>query len=223
MCVGWSWYLSVDFQLFIVAPFFIYFFVKSPKFGWVMSILAMLGHIIATIVITAVYNVPSTSGKSSNYEQLLNETGYEPKNFAEYNSLYYVKPYTRMGPYFVGIILAHVLVAHEKSVRKVLRNKAVNIVGWLLCFALFLTLMYSQYGLWNGHRLDPEWVDCLYNSLARSVWGLAIGWVLITCAVGSAGIIGDALHWPGWSIPARLSYAAYLIHILVLVFFLSTS
>ena len=222
MCLPWSWYLAVDFQIFIFVPFFVYFLVKKPKLGWFLSILALLGHIIATIVITAVYNLPSTTARPSDYEEMLNETGYEPKNYAGYNDLYYMQPHTRMGPYFVGIILAHILVAHEKTVRKVLRNRITSFLGWTLSLALFLTLIYSLHGIWIGDRLDPEWADCLYNGLARSVWALVVGWVLFTCAVGSAGSIGDALNWPGWAIPARLSYSAYLIHLLVLYFFIQT-
>ena len=32
-CMGWTWYLANDFQLYCIAPVFVYLYYKRPKIG----------------------------------------------------------------------------------------------------------------------------------------------------------------------------------------------
>ena len=46
MCLGWGWYLQVDFQLFVASIFLVYFYSKSKKgFFSIISVLSILSTI----------------------------------------------------------------------------------------------------------------------------------------------------------------------------------
>ena len=59
MCANWSWYLAVDMQLFIVAPFFVYLLVKSPFLGWLACTLGLVVQITTAATLTVVKNLPT--------------------------------------------------------------------------------------------------------------------------------------------------------------------
>ena len=93
----------------------------------------------------------------------------------------------------------------------------------MLSLTTIFILLYAQYGIFHGDRVDPNWVDALYNAIARSVWAMALGWMVVSTALNYGGVIGNALSWKMWSLPARVSYSAYLIHPLVMLYFIQTS
>ena len=217
-CVGWNWYLMVDMQFFIFAPFVVYLLVRKPNLGWLLAFFGLVVQVVTASVISAVYAIP-LGGKPGNYEENLEATGYEEKNFENQYEYYYAKPYTRVGPYVIGLMFAHILVANRKAVDSFVRNRLLSFISWFLSFGIILALIYGTYDLYVGNALEPLWADVLYNALARSFWALALGWIVITCSTGKGGIIGDALGWKGWAIPARLSYSAYLLHPMVDLYF----
>jgi len=54
MCVGWSWYLAVDMQFYILSPIFIYIFYRNRTIGYIISGITLLGSFAANIAISKV-------------------------------------------------------------------------------------------------------------------------------------------------------------------------
>jgi len=52
----------------------------------------------------------------------------------------------------------------------------------------------------------------IYQSLSRTLWAVAIGWLFFVCMTQRGGIVNRILSWPIWAPLARLNYATYLIH-----------
>ena len=222
-CVGWVWYLMIDMQLFVLMPFVVLSFVKAPKLGWVICIFGIIAQIANGVWLTLVFHIPMVGSKPPNYnENLANCDDCVEMAYEKAYEYYYVKPYTRMGPYIIGVIFAHILMAHRKQVDKVMSKLWVNVLGWLLSFGLIYTIIYSTYDYYAGNRLDPLWVVALYNAFTRMVWAIPLGWIVLSCSTGHAGLIGDIMSWNGFAIPARLSYAAYLLHPIVQTYFSQT-
>ncbi|KAH7695345.1 Protein OAC-39, partial [Aphelenchoides avenae] len=96
--------------------------------------------------------------------------------------------------------------------------KIVNIAGWLLSFALMATVVFSLRGYFSGTYLDLGY-RVVYSALSKPAWGLALSWIIISCYYGHGGILNSFMSWSGWIPLGRLSYSAYLIHWMVVVYY----
>ena len=41
-----GWYLAVDFQLFLITPFFLYAYTKNKKLGWLITFLLFVASVV---------------------------------------------------------------------------------------------------------------------------------------------------------------------------------
>ncbi|XP_069120101.1 O-acyltransferase like protein-like [Argopecten irradians] len=200
MCLGVTWYLANDMQFYIVSPLLLvplYFF---KKIGVLVVAVALLGVTVTTAVISATNDLPITvvdmvSGS------------------AEYMELYYIKPYCRMGPYIVGMLTGYFL--HQKGLN-VKINKYVNFFIWVVATVVACLIVYGIYDAANGDRVDVG-VAALYNSTSRTLWGACVSWVIFACATGNGGFVNTILSWKPFIPLGRLTYCAYLIHMLIMM------
>ncbi|KAK3766956.1 hypothetical protein RRG08_059825 [Elysia crispata] len=139
----------------------------------------------------------------------------KPQEHGDGNDIYYVKPYCRIGPYLVGMITGYILYRTDC---KVYLNRLVNCLGWAVAAAVALAVVYGLFESTDGHPISKE-VAALYNALARIAWGTSICWVIFACATGYGGFVNTLLSWKGLVPLSRLTYCAYLVHILVLFYF----
>lgn len=49
-CFGWGWYLAVDFQLFLITPFFLYAYSKNKKLGWIITFALFLASVLTAFI-----------------------------------------------------------------------------------------------------------------------------------------------------------------------------
>jgi len=63
--------------------------------------------------------------------------------------------------------------------------------------------------------------NMLYGAFNHFIWGMGLGCLLLLCALRAPGTwwVNTLLGADFWQGPAKLTYVAYLIHPLVLVFF----
>ncbi|XP_070555369.1 nose resistant to fluoxetine protein 6-like [Ptychodera flava] len=99
-CMGWSWYLAVDMQLYIISPIFIITFYKSWRAGLGLS----LGTILCSFGICA-YLV-TVQGMPAGLDQ---KPYRSPKYDPATGDWIYGKPYYRIPQYLVGVGLGYVL------------------------------------------------------------------------------------------------------------------
>lgn len=153
-------------------------------------------------------------------------SGKEPRDYNGYFGDIYIKPYTRVGTYIVGVLAAYVLSEHRVTLQRLIFSSNRNITqltGWMLSLGTIFAILYGQSDIYTGQRLDDVWAEAVYNALARIAWGVAIGWLVIAAAFNRSGLVGSFLSWPLWSVVARVSYSAYLLHPLVFLFYAQTS
>ena len=60
MCLGWSWYLAVDMQLFLIAPFAVYLFTKRPRLAVSIAVVLLILQSVVAAVLTVIFDLPST-------------------------------------------------------------------------------------------------------------------------------------------------------------------
>ncbi|GBN32259.1 Nose resistant to fluoxetine protein 6 [Araneus ventricosus] len=179
---------------------------KWPKIGH--SILGTFFCItfIANFTITYVYDLVVPSGN------ILGQPEQEKYNdrYNDYFDLIYIKLYTRIGSYLVGLALAYCLYRRKQN-NSVKLNLLTVSVGWTVASAIALT---CQFGLYHKPVLSLV-AACFYNALSRIGFSLGLACVIFVCVIGQGDVVNSILSWKAWIPLSCLTYCAYLIHPLV--------
>lgn len=195
-CMLWSWYIANDTQFYLLAIFILAFAVRNNYyFKWAAAAVVtfLATSWITTFVIAMEYN----------YIARVEEP------FALFDQLY-DKPWLRIGPYLMGMTTGYILFRMD---RKIKLQPYVVVVGWILSVTFLLSLVY---GLGKGELTTP--ISAIYAAFGHSAWGLALAWITTACCWGYAGPVNSLLSFRGFLPLSRLTYCAYLIHPVVMVF-----
>ena len=199
-CFGHGWYLAVDMQLYVLSPLLLVSLYKHRSLG--------LALCAACLLASWTYNgVTSTMngwvpGSVNNIHGDLND-----KHF--YWEHYYSKPWCRCGPFVVGVLAGFALAKHRGRLEL---SRTANTLGWALSAFVFLSAVYGIRGDVSGNSPSSVGVAALYNASARTAWGAAVCWVVVSCALGWGGAVNSFLSWPPFVCLGRLTYMVYLIH-----------
>uniref|UniRef100_A0A7M5UX50 Nose resistant-to-fluoxetine protein N-terminal domain-containing protein n=2 Tax=Clytia hemisphaerica TaxID=252671 RepID=A0A7M5UX50_9CNID len=223
-CLDWSWYLANDMQFYIVAPVILYVMYKvEQKFKHSKyRIIAVSSVIIILCTICVIINAAMVGGYD--YPSLLingNIPGNpRQKSYQKNHDKIYTKPYTRINPYLVGILVGY-LLARKDQIKRTL----IYIFLWLVAFGLGYAVVYGPYVEAYKELLDylSNGSNVMYGAFHRLVWAIAVGWIVYACQNGFGGYINSFLSWGAWVPISRLTFAAYLVHPLVIFFFYGIS
>ncbi|KAL8204037.1 UNVERIFIED_CONTAM: hypothetical protein K2H54_066303 [Gekko kuhli] len=132
-----------------------------------------------------------------------------------YFTEYYSKPYCRYGPFLVGILLG--LFAYQRPT-PVLRTKTQASLGWLCAmFSMFMVVALAYTLEASLDAYSPS--VALYQAVHRTVWAAAVGWIIFACEEGFGGCINWLLSWGIWAVVAKISYACYLAHPMLILLY----
>jgi len=209
-CMGWSWYLANDWQMYVVSPIFLYVYYKSKKIGVILIDVCLMASLLGAGI----------------YEYANNFSAYVPSMTAnaDYQDWVYEKFYMRIPVYFVGMLAAFLLLEVEKRGRERLKWFVlwpVYIVsGVLMYFAVFGSLsLYQSQGNWNRVEMVT------YLCFTRVAFAIGVAMLLHTFYIGHGYLVRKVFEWHIWSVLARLTFSAYLYHpiLMSVVYFGSTT
>ncbi|CAB0032047.1 unnamed protein product [Trichogramma brassicae] len=124
----------------------------------------------------------------------------------QYNMLdvLYDPPWTRIGPYLIGMITAYIVTRLDGKLH--LKPRSVAIL-WILGSSCNLSVLFGLY----ERRIDVL-TAAFYVALSRTVWAVGLAWLLVACCTGHAGIVNKILCFKAWIPLSRLTYCAYLLN-----------
>ncbi|XP_053729500.1 O-acyltransferase like protein [Synchiropus splendidus] len=203
ICVPWTWYLSLDFQCYITTPLLVYIYRLSKGVFTVVAGVLMLLTILSGSLVTAVMHLPV----------------FQPSTLTsdDYAMYYYVKPYTRYGPFLIGILTGIYMTMRQD---KLLLKKWQAALGWFLCLASMALVVGLAYAL-RETPSGPSLQHALYQGLHRHVWALAVTWIILACEEGFGGFVKTLLSLRVWTPLANISFACYLTHPLFIILYIS--
>ncbi|XP_072939052.1 nose resistant to fluoxetine protein 6-like [Epargyreus clarus] len=207
-CIGVTWYLAIDIQLHILSPIILFWVLSSKRAAWTALNTSLVATLTAATVYCFVRNFPSGIISPNRRN--------DPVDFYTY---YYVNILTRASPFLVGMVYGYLLHLWRKKEADI--PKFLTRIILLCSLAMLLVAMYcAQIAM----RLDwdNQLADNFFNSFLRPMWALALGWVIFACMQGSAEPINWFLSLRMWKLPARISYAMYLVHYSIMVVFYAT-
>ncbi|XP_055389998.1 nose resistant to fluoxetine protein 6-like [Condylostylus longicornis] len=191
MCMLWSWYLANDTQFYIIGAIILIVAVRHLKIATITLALFLISSWITTAIIAFTHNhMPNTDDPLALFDKI------------------YDKPWTRLGPYLIGMSVGWILF---KSNCKIRMNKMTVFLGWTTSITVLLLLIF---GLYNT-RLSQV-TAAAYSSLSHSAWALSLAWITIACSTGYGGFINSLLSASCIYPFSRVTYCAYLVHPIVI-------
>lgn len=160
LCLSHSWYLAVDFQLFIISLFLIY---PAFKYGW-----------------KCFWVVPALAVASSLYVLQLSITHQVSwQNFHdEHFKMIYYYAHARAGSWLVGMTLGFILHSYNDTNLKI--SKPLNAFGWIAALSTLIgiTLLHKHFtGLENEALFSPA----VFMAFKRPIWSIGVGWIIFAC------------------------------------------
>ncbi|XP_044737959.1 nose resistant to fluoxetine protein 6-like [Chrysoperla carnea] len=191
-CVGQTWYLSVDMQLFVISPLILLSVKYWPKYvPYLFSTLVIVFTIIPTIVAWQ-YDLGVMIGGG------------------DYFRVYYAQTYARAGPWILGLFLGYILYNTKNKVIRI--NRILVALLWLLTALAMLFIVFGNYKAMRSDYVRHEAYDAIFTGLHRNIWGLAIGWIIFACMHGYGGPVNWFLSLSMFQVLAKLTYSIYLLH-----------
>eukprot|EP00038_Savillea_parva_P009943 m.186849 g.186849 ORF g.186849 m.186849 type:complete len:715 (-) comp16883_c0_seq1:206-2350(-) len=189
-CMSWTWYLANDMQFFILGLFILKINLKSVRVGVFLCV------------------VIAIAGTVTGWLLLLKHRGSTLDD-------YYDKPYTRVTPFAIGVLLGILLVDYQFINTKLSNRVSRSLM--VMSLVAILGVVYIDY-LNFAHHPKSEQGDfddqqnAAYQAGGRLVFALAICCLTWLCVTGHGGWIKSFLSLSIWEPLGKLTYGAYLIH-----------
>ncbi|KAI8518466.1 hypothetical protein Bbelb_044830 [Branchiostoma belcheri] len=196
-CFGHGWYLAVDMQLYVSLAGVLVALYRKPKVGVVICCGGMASGVFLSGIL---------------YHFVVSEGG------GDYVGTTYQWTFTRMAPYFMGMLLGYWLFKTNRKVPNTPNTTKLMLLGWVLGTACALVALVTPFRTPEANLLgNPAW-----RTFDRSLFSAGVAWVVYACCVGYGGIISEFLSWSGWLPLSRLTYTAYLVHPMIMqVYYMS--
>eukprot|EP00826_Nyctotherus_ovalis_P034855 TRINITY_DN293_c0_g1_i5.p1 TRINITY_DN293_c0_g1~~TRINITY_DN293_c0_g1_i5.p1 ORF type:complete len:613 (+),score=69.07 TRINITY_DN293_c0_g1_i5:206-2044(+) len=206
ICLNWSWFLMLDMQFYILAPFLVLPFVRSKLLGKFILLALGFASIVTTAIIYAYYNLHISFAKDFD---------------VNYFTVYYIKPYCRIVPYLMGIFL-YMMYKDSKTDGSTLEKFSgfIRRGGKYLLWLIGLILMFVSLMLIHFFDNNPKsWGTGLatFHELAfRPLFVIGLILLLYPSLIGYGKFLVSTFGHPILNPFGKLTYSAYMIHFMVL-------
>ncbi|XP_037522280.1 nose resistant to fluoxetine protein 6-like isoform X2 [Rhipicephalus sanguineus] len=207
-CLPHLWFYAADLQLLVGFTPAVILLVRWPKAGLALT----LTMVLACTVYIALQTL---------YSDLYPVTIYFAEDVMKSRRTHtevFKRPFSHAGAFSLGLLLAYLLRSSGRLDAKGSpwwAGGAWRAAGWAAAsgcgFAVLLGVEQWHKGLLPGPA-----VAALYASLHKTAWGLLVAWVAYVVCTDRKGIPARFLSWGPFVALSRLSFSAYLLHILVL-------
>lgn len=188
-CMSWSWYLACDMQYFIAGLLILTVYLKYKVIGLFMC--------ISLVVL----------GVGWGYYDLIQHTDSQDD--------YFDKPYTRVTPFAIGILLG-ILFIDLDWIKKELSWITTSIM-MVIALATAGVVVYVDYI--NFQPTEHPWSqnqNAAYQAFGRLAFALAIAVITFICVAQNKGIVNWFLSLSIWEPLGKLTYGAYLVHPIII-------
>ncbi|KAM9971734.1 hypothetical protein ACTFIW_011717 [Dictyostelium discoideum] len=208
-CYAVSWYLANDMQFFLLTPFILILFRKWKLGGWLLTLSLIFASVIGTTIVAYKYQLNTFFDIFS----IADETNTNP-----FITDIYQKPWNRIGPYLVGILVSFIYTAPRlsKRVRFIYYRRISRYI--LYCIAFFVTffLVYCPYtfyqNAWNYSQ------KAVFSGFGHTSFVVGLAIFMIGTFFGYGGIVKWFLELGIFKFFSKLTYSSYLVHPLVIMF-----
>mmetsp|Transcript_23190 Transcript_23190/g.25732 ORF Transcript_23190/g.25732 Transcript_23190/m.25732 type:complete len:519 (+) Transcript_23190:580-2136(+) len=229
MCMSWFWYLSNDFQFFLVSPIIILAYCKNRFAGYGLTSLFILFNVVFNMAMTAKHNLA------------INQTFDNP---ADFMNIIYMKSWARFAPYGIGGILGFMYYEYKSDVKKeredpsnIVRpslstkifrcSKSSHLVTYgCLLVGLSITsfLVFIQIDFYRKKLMTDPWnkfSNMLFNGFSRGLFVVGVTLIILPTFQNRLSWIKYLLSSDFMCVLGRLTFSVYLLHTPFQIFFMA--
>lgn len=193
------WYLSVDFQFFLVALPILLICKKRPQLSIALfALLSLVGCSIST-----------WQAASSNRTPFMVVIVESIEVFLETTYRYYFYPFYHAMCYFMGCV-TFLSLSWFKSKKM---SHMFLTVAWCIAIASGLCCIAIKIAWYREADPTTQFGKLSTAFFDRILWCIFLMWVTMACATGRGGFIGKFLAWNAFVPLSRLAFGVYLIHV----------
>lgn len=205
-CMPWTYYLAVDFQLFILLPL-----VVAAYHRWPRSAAVVVGVMAVASVATAA-SVAAVRDLSPN---ALNVASYD-----RFTNSILTKPWSRASSYLIGVLALFAYDARRPQThppRSDILQRSTQVLGLMAAFmCLFISVFGAFHDYSDGKAVWTTENNVIYIALARPAFCLGVVFIVLLSLLGRGGVIEPLLSSPFWLPLSRLAYGMFLVHPMVI-------
>lgn len=177
---------------------------KSPRNGLIIAVVSTVATTVYVGYTTVSLGLqPTVVFTSTNIDSTVNTT-----------NLVQFRPWAHVGSFNVGILLGYLIYKQPK----IKINCSTVFVCWMIAICMMLTVLFKPHDWFSVDYVDFSSAECIvYAIFHRLAWTLGVAWVAFACATGRAGIVNRMLSWRTLVPLSRLSYGAFLAHVVILL------
>ncbi|XP_050050597.3 nose resistant to fluoxetine protein 6-like [Dermacentor andersoni] len=196
--LGHTWYLSADFQLFLISLLVLLLF-RSRK-------TLAVGAFVLLSFMGCAYATWTISG--SDLTPFVVFPAETPQIVMRTVNQYYIRPFYHAVCYFSGCIAF--LVIDDVKERKM--SKGVQLVGWCLAISCCLCCIFMKHAWYANSNPTSEAGKLFTAFFDRVLWSLFLSWITLACSTGRGGVLSKFLSYNAFVPLSKLSFGVYLIH-----------
>lgn len=198
-CFAHLWYLSTDFQLFLIC--ILVLAVLRKRQSWMMW--TFLGLSLFCSAFSA------WQMQTGRYLPVIPSVVADLTTMADtFNDVYMMATF-HGASYFLGCVTVLILQKYKKAEM----SRATEVVLWCASIACALTCILARRH-WNAGIVNPgAWEDVAFAFFDRLLWSGFLSWLVIACARGRGGFVCTFLSWGAFVPLSRLSFGVYLVHL----------
>ena len=200
-CMLWTWSLANDMQFYVISPL-----IWIPLYYSLRKGLAIAGVLLSTSFIVTAAIAGKNGFSPVSVLQPFESDGEEQIDYI------YTKPYCRIAPYLVGLLLGYILHMRVRLPFHGYKNLILcHGAMWGLATCIFASIIFGLYGTWYGHKMSPL-ENIMFYTFTHFAWGIGVAMVIFSCVNGYGWIITDFFSMKIWVPLSRLTYGVSLVH-----------
>ncbi|KAF1757966.1 hypothetical protein GCK72_014424 [Caenorhabditis remanei] len=203
-CLSISWYMASDTQMYLFSPLLLVAFLFGPIPGILFSITVIVLSTFLNYWLFLHYDLPLTLIQAY-------MTGDE-KIIHILQDFVYEAAYIRIPPFIFGIVMGYVMLKTRDI--KIHMNTSVVFACWLVSFILSLGSIFTIHSYNRGDYWTPM-QRASYYGFSRIAWSISLSWLIFAINRGQSGLIGKFMSLSFWTPLGKLTFCAYLCHIMI--------
>ncbi|XP_067121230.1 nose resistant to fluoxetine protein 6-like [Centruroides vittatus] len=203
MCLVHTWYVACLMQLFVIGVPLLQLCYRRFWLGLGVGVTLASTGMAVCMLLTVLYGLPPAPLYSS----------YGVHAIVKHVSFQLIKPHQHIGAFLIGAATGYIYFKRGKAPIP----KVYVVLGWIVSLAAMSGVVFGV----QSFRTDKVYegpVAVLYSGVFRNIWATAVAWICFACVTGRGGLVNDLLSLSPFSSLARLSYAAYLLHPLLICY-----
>ena len=210
-CMGMTWHIAADMQLFIISPIFIVLLYHI----WYVGLAA-----VAVTMAVATATIGYVSAANGYWAVMI----YNPQ-VAQQATQFYNKAYFRANSYLTGILLGYILYKKFHIAKLPIRSCLkwlTYVLLWGIAVMLCIVTMFWTYGAYSNTYQFSHSENVMYLTFSGLAWSIGIAIIIYICNTGYGGIVNSILSWPGWEPLVKLNYGVTLSHLMMMLYAVGT-